>query len=453
MPWRRWQMSNSKLSLRLLIAAAFSTFVAVALTGLVINYLFERFYEDQIGLELENELKLLTASVIFDGTDQPAVSDLKNEAYMKPLSGRYWQVMGVSGQSLYSESLWDQTLPIIKQARDGKPILSRVEYFDSEILMISWWVKFEDAVDQPFVQISVARDLVEGSDAAVALKKNAFQWLVILAVALTLATWVQVYVGLKPLERIRAEIKNLNKGHINKLSDNFPHEVQPLVNEVNLALKSKDNVIERARHGAGNLAHGLKTPLTIINSLLANLSVKDHGDLTQDIRGQITNMNEIIEGELARVRTNEKPAKWTQVENLMVKIIQTMKRLPRGNEIQWQVHVDANFEMPFDEHDFAELAGNILDNARKFTKSAVLIKGRWVSDQEGSFTVEDDGDGIPLAQMKDALNRGERLHNQKSGHGIGLSIVNELARSASCDLNLSKSELGGLKITVKFQRR
>ena len=446
-------MNKSRLSIRLLIAAALSIFVAVAATGFAINYLFENYYHDQISIELEKELKLVTANVNFGNNGKLEITDLKNENYLKPLSGRYWQVMPVSGETLYSESLWDQSLPNIEQEFDGKLLLSRMAYHDSNILIMSWWIQFDNAGNQSYVQIAVARDLIEGKSAVFNLKKQASMWLFILAIALTLATWVQIYIGLKPLERIRTEIKNLNEGNIQQLSHDFPLEVQPLVDEVNSTLHSKDKLIERARFGAGNLAHGLKTPLTIINSLLTKFNRSQNDDLEKDIREQVVTINEIIERELARVRTNEKPSRWTEVNPLTNKLINTMKRLPRGDEIDWQTNIDANFTMPLDEHDFAELTGNILDNARKFTNSVVLVDGKWLPNQMGILSIEDDGVGIPSEQMMEALNRGERLHNTSSGHGIGLSIVRELAASSNCDLNLSISDLGGLKVTIGFQRK
>ena len=446
-------MNNSRLSLRLLIAAALSIFIAVAATGIAINYLFESFYKNKIGDELEDELNLVIANVSFDVKNNLLVEDLKNEQYLKPLSGRYWQVMQPIGEVIYSESLWDQSLPLIQQELDGQALLSRLPFSDSEILMISRWVKFDDGVSNPFVQISVARDLLVGRGSVLSLKKQASVWLGTLAIGLTVATWLQIYIGLKPLERIRTEVKDLKDGNISQLSNDFPLEVQPLVNEVNSTLKSKDKVIEKARFSAGNLAHGLKTPLTIINGLLVKLSPNQHDNLTKDIREQINNMNETIERELARVRTNEKSQNWTDVQSLTDKLIHTMTRLPRGDQIEWQTDICPNFKMPLDEHDFAELVGNVLDNARKFTNSVVLVKGAWLTAEMGVLSIEDNGKGIPTAQMMNALNRGERLHNASPGHGIGLSIVHELATSSNFTLLMSESALGGLKVTVEFPKQ
>ena len=447
---RLTQMSKSRLSIRLFSAAVLSIFIAVTATGIAINHLFERFYQDQISIDLENELNTITSNVSFDDVGQIKVSDLNNEAYSKSLSGRYWQISLVYGEHLYSDSLWDQILPEIEQIRDGSLSLVRIPFSETEILILSWWVQIKSGEGLKLVHISVARDLAQVKAAATNLKQTPIIWLVFLTISLAAASWLQIYFGLKPLERIRTEVKGLKEGSISQLSDDFPLEIQPLADEVNSTLKSKDKMIEKARFSAGNLAHGLKTPLTIIDGLLGLSDRPKYDGLNKGIREQIRSMNETIERELARVRTNEKSLKWTDVKTVTDKLVNTMKKLPQGGEIDWQVNINANFKIPLDEHDFAELAGNILDNARKFTKSVVLVKGKWLTDQTGMLSIEDNGKGIPTSQMMDALNRGERLHNSSPGHGIGLSIVRELAASSNCQLHLSDSDLGGLKVTLKF---
>jgi signal transduction histidine kinase len=445
-------MNKSRLSFRLLIAAAVSIFVAVALTGFAINFLFNNYSQNQLGIELKNELRSVTSSVGFDEDGNLFLDSLKNERYLETLSGHYWQVTTQSGQALHSKSLWDQTLPIVEQDYDGFIQVSKIRHLETEFLVSSWWVQLVNLDNEHIVNISVARDLAETQNATSTLKKNTALWLATLAMALTIAAWFQTYFGLKPLSEMRAEVRDLKVGNISQLSDSFPLEIQPLVDEVNSTLKSKDQLIERARFSAGNLAHGLKTPLTIINGLLTELSKENHGGLTNDIREQIGKMNEIIERELASARINAKSQKWTKVGPSIHKLLQTMKRLPGGEQIDWQTCIDSTFKMPVDDYDLAELAGNILDNARKYTKSEVLITGKWLNDQSGAFSVEDDGQGIPSELVLSALKRGERLHNSSLGHGIGFSIVRELAAANDCKLDLSSSELGGLKVTIQFDR-
>lgn len=139
----------------------------------------------------------------------------------------------------------------------------------------------------------------------------------------------------------------------------------------------------------------------------------------------------------------------TNVLAVAERVISTMQHMPRGTQIKWEVNLNENMMMPFDTHDLSELLGNLLDNARKHAKSRVVLSGE-LSEKKDILTIEDDGPGIPDELIVRSLNRGETLSSGGSGHGIGLSIVEELISSSNCELALSKSTLGGLKVVISI---
>jgi signal transduction histidine kinase len=267
-------------------------------------------------------------------------------------------------------------------------------------------------------------------------------YLSLIGLALTLAAWVQVSIGLKPLQTLRGQLAKLGTSQTKRLTGEFPTEVQPLVSELNEVLDLRETSLARARHRAGDLAHGLMTPLTILSAIARTLPKK--GD---EIDEQIEKMRGHIERSLARARLSTgRGHDFTNLAETVEAVFATLRKLPKGTFIDWQNHVPTEALVPLERSDLLELLGNLLDNARKYAFKTVRI--RFI---ESSIVIEDDGPGVKDKDIGAIRQRGHRLDESRQGHGLGLAIVEDIADLYALELTYGRSDLGGLsvKLTIK----
>ena len=269
-------------------------------------------------------------------------------------------------------------------------------------------------------------------------------------VALIIAAWVQVRLGLVPLEQLRRKVEQVRAGSENKLEGPFPREVQPLANEVNELLDLHNESLRFARERASDLAHGLKTPLTVMLTISRDLRDDNQPERADEIETQVASMRHYVERELARVRTKIPSDKRNAAAPVVEKMVSTIRRFPSDTPLEWQVDLPEGLATPFDTHDLSELLGNLLDNARKWAATKVKISGVISPDGSTSITVEDDGQGVPEEDLPTILGRGERLDPSVQGTGLGLAICADMAESYGAELSLSRSVLGGLSATIKW---
>ena len=292
-----------------------------------------------------------------------------------------------------------------------------------------------------------ATDEKEVTEAAAAFTRTLTLSLGVLAFALIAAVAIQVRIGLRPLHRLRAGVAAIREGRIKRLEGPFPTETQPLVEDLNALLQRNEEVVTRGRIQAGNLAHGLKTPLSILANEVDRLAADGVPQLAGSMRGQIVTMRQQIDYHLARARAAaslDVPGARVLVAPTVAAIQRTLTHLYASRDLEFAIDVPVDHVFRGEQQDLEEMLGNLMDNACKWARRCVAATSR-SDDGRLTITIEDDGPGLPPEQQGSALAPGARFDEKVPGTGLGLAIVRDLASLYSGSIALGSSSLGGLR--------
>ncbi|MCP5037402.1 MAG: HAMP domain-containing histidine kinase [Rhodobacteraceae bacterium] len=427
----------------------FSIAAALVATTYALNDRFYRYFQDRIYAELEQHLEQLATNLSLDAASNIVVAPLLDRRFRQPFSGLYWQVETADAEPVLSRSLWGKSVSVAESFEPGERFNTRARSPSGPSVLVSGWVIVLGEGDgERQVVLAVAIDETEVLIAAEGFRAYLLKWLGLMMGFLIIAAWVQIGIGLSPLKVIHRKVEEVKKGGKTRLSGQFPAEVQPLVEEVNTLLEAHEISLRAARAKASDLAHGLKTPLTVMRVLLHEMEADIGPTKTADVDAQISSMHNFIERELAQVRNDTLGQHQTPVKPVLAHMVASMKKLPRGGELDWQLDLPEDLRIPFDQHDLAELLGNILDNARKWAVGKVIIRGQKLTGTAGSITFEDDGPGVAEAMMEALPSRGKRISGSETGSGLGLAICEDLLRAAGGGITLNQSAHGGLKVEI-----
>ncbi|MDO8304925.1 sensor histidine kinase [Herminiimonas sp.] len=461
----RWLWLNS-LRLRLLSATIAALAVALLLAGFTLSGLFREHVLRQFQAELTQQLDQLAARLEFDAAGQPLIDplSLSDPRWQRPYSGLYWQIDQVSADGrgragvLRSRSLWDASLQLQADTlADGAVhVHETTGPEDSSLLLLERTIR---PAEQPQARwrLIVAADLKETREAVTKFSGVLAASLVALLLLLALAAWAQVAVGLKPLRALQRSLKDVQQASSQRLQGEFPAEVQPLVDDFNRVLDQNREVVERARTQAGNLAHALKTSLSVLEHAAARVADADGSTLAQQVQEQVALARRHIDWHLARARvsaTQRLPGQRTDVAVVIAGLVRVMERVHAGRVINITTHMPATpLFFAGEEQDLHEMLGNLLDNACKWASARVVLTAGLVPAAEPPVfcvVVEDDGPGINAADLQAVVARGVRLDESVPGTGLGLAIVQDLAGLYGGQLSLQNAESGGLKITLSL---
>ena len=451
-------MTRGSLRLRLLAAGAASILIALALAGLGLTLLFERHVERRIVVELELDLRQLIGHLgrTENGTlllERP----LADPRFEEPLSGLYWQITdGPGGAVLRSRSLWDGTLDLpTDRLRTGEVHRHTIAGpGGATLLILERHIALPQSLGGGSVRAAVAIDRGEIHVAGRAFASELVPSLAVLAAVLIAAAWVQVRVGLRPLDAIRRRLAAIRTGAAARLGTDFPDEVQPLAAEVDSLLDTQDATIERARARAADLAHGLKTPLTVLADDAQQLRARGEAGFADEIAALVEGMRRHVERELARARAGVRTRGGASqpVSPIAAQVVEVMRRTPRGKQLGWHIDIPADLAVGIDAQDLAEMLGNLVENAAQWARTSVRLCG-WHDSDAAGLLVEDDGPGVPDRDIETVLARGGRLDATKPGAGLGLAIVGDLVETHGGSLVLSRSPLGGLRAELRLPGR
>ncbi|MGN5519054.1 ATP-binding protein [Halopseudomonas sp. Lyrl_26] len=413
--------------------------LTVTLVGQGAVWVFDRALRDYLSRDLQREADALLAAVSNGPQGLYLDTGRVSPDYMRLYSGRYF-IVEAGPHRWRSRSLWDQRLPMPLDSADhtlqpgpsGQQLLVRSERFN----------KLGQSV-----QISVALDYQPLLEAFA--RARVWLWgLGGLAVLISLAVQqLLLRKALRPLRQARQELAEWQAGQRLQLSDQVPQELLPLVQEVNHLGAQLERLIQRARKGVGDLSHGLKTPLAVVERLLTK-EVLDVGD-REVLRQQIEQIRRQLERALQRARLapeRQLTRRFSAAEDLPWLCTSVQQSHDERVRIEYP-DLQGKAPWPFEREDMLELLGNLLDNACKWARSRVRLEWQ-VTEQELLLSVEDDGPGISEADRQRVLQRGVRLDEAVTGHGLGLDIVGDLVEVYNGDLQLRKSPLGGLAVQV-----
>ena len=445
-------MKLRSLAMRLVLLSCLSIAAALATISIVLSGQFSTYFEDRVYAELGAHLDQLTVNLSFDDNKDMVVTPLLDPRFEAPFSGLYWQARYEGHPQVVSRSLWTGSIDVPAATRAG--VLERATIGSSlgePLLTLTRAVQVGESGAHSLVELTVAIDQTEVQAAAAGFQATMLRWMLLIFVGLILAAWVQVKLGLSPLETLRQKVERVRSGNDQRLDGAYPTEVQPLASEVNELLDLHEVTVTQARERASNLAHGLKTPLTIINTIARDLRKDGQGAAADEIDSQIGSMSHFIERELARVRVRTPRSVATPALPVAENMLKAIKRFPREQPLDWQLDMPADFMTPFDAHDLSELLGNQLDNARKWARSEVRLRAYVQEDGTHVLQVEDDGAGVTLDECAQLGQRGKRLDPSAQGSGLGLAICADLASHYGAEFSVERSDLGGLKALTKWQ--
>jgi signal transduction histidine kinase len=440
------------LRLRLLAGGIAAIVAALALAGLGLTLLFERHVGRTVSQDLDVHLKKLLADLDVDADGRMAVTGGPiDPRFSEPFSGLYWQVVDDRGQMLRSRSLWDSSLMLPKD----KPAAGEVHRHlaigpaNGKVLIAERQIQLKIKGQDDPVRVAVAIDAGHVAAATSAFASDLVIALGLLGLALAAATAVQVRLGLRPLDHLRRGIADIRAGREPRLASGVPDEVRPLVEEVNALLAARAEEVERSRHRAADLAHGLKTPLAALAADAGRLRETGQSAVADGIDEVIGTMRRHVDRELARVRLRgigrPQPDASTALAPLVRSLVATLARTPEGVRAAYEIAIADKVMVPFERSDLAEALGNLLENATRHARNRVRIAA---AANGREITVEDDGAGIPEAVRPMVLARGGRL-DERGGAGLGLAIVQDVVEAYGWTLRLDRSELGGLRATIQ----
>lgn len=448
-------MKSGSLRLRLFAAGAVSIVLALTIAAAGLMLLFERHVQRRVVLELQADMRQLVSGLNRDAAGALEVSRFPAEPrFQEPLSGIYWQIaQQPDGAVLRSRSLWDSVLDLPPdELADGEVHRHAVRGPEgASLLAVERFVTLPATLGGGRIRVAVAEDNREITAAARAFGADLVPALAGLALVLIAAAGAQVTIGLRPLDAVRRRLGEIRAGRAARLGDAFPDEVRPLTAEVDHLLEAQEKAIARARARAADLAHGLKTPLTVLASTADDLRGRGDTVLADEVAGVADGMLRHIERELARARAGlpGRGAPHQTVRPVVERVIGVLRRTPRGHDLDWRNDLDDRLGAIVDPQDLAELLGNLAENAAKWASNTVRFSG--TDDQDGvTVVVEDDGPGIPDDGVDTALARGGRLDEAQPGTGLGLAIVSDLVEAYGGSLTLGRSPLGGLRAAVRL---
>ena len=451
-------MIPNSLRFRLLGAAAIVILVAVQVAGGLLLVLFERNVIRLVHTELDAGLTQLATFLSRDESGKPQIRvGAADASFRQRYSGRYWQISADGDVLLRSSSLGSAELDTasVLESKQGvwrQPLVGPDKqklYGSLKRVVLEPALPGQQAANFLLV---VAMDVAEirALDALNGqLRGDVFTALAVLAAILIAAAWIQVLVGLRPLEVLRIGIEKVRVGNARRLSDEVPSELHPLVAETNRLLEAQEKAIERARARAGDLAHGLKTPLTVLGALARKLREEKKAEFADELEQQLKSLNQHIERELTRTRIAAGafvPQK-TSVEPIVGRLFRTMEKLPRGDTIDWSLSCEPHVSVPVEEADLAEVLGNLLDNARKWARSEVGITVKSMADRI-ELLIDDDGPGVPETDRVRVMGRGTRLDETVPGSGLGLNITKAVVEAYGGQMLLDSSVRGGLSVRL-----
>lgn len=366
--------------------------------------------------------------------------------FLRPFSGHYFRI-DFANQSWRSRSLWDRDLPL--PPREGlQEGLGDGPHGQLLLVYRGDYQRF----GQRF-SISVAQDY-----APILASFRRMQWLGLAlgGGALLLILLAQRYTvrsALRPLERVREQIAQLQQGRRSELDSQVPQELAPLVAQINHLLSHTEDSLKRSRNALGNLGHALKTPLAVLVSLSEREELRGQPELQASLREQLMQIRQRLERELGRARLAGEalPGAYFDCAAELPGLFSTLGMIHRhGVALEWQA--EPGLCLPWDREDLLELLGNLLDNACKWADAQVhLCVAK--EGQAYQLWVDDDGPGIAPSRREAVLGRGTRLDEQVAGHGLGLGIVRDMVEAWGGSLSLEDSPLGGLRVAIRLPGR
>ena len=446
-PPRPYVRVTGSISRRMIAIAAAWIMVLLAGGG----FALDRVLSSAIATNFDEQLDFLLNTMMVSAEIGPDGEvrfnrELADQRFLEPGSGLYYQISGAGYETFPSRSLWDRTLRVHAPHTDMQPHAYDTREFPDETLRVMERdVKLPGSPVRWKFQVAQTRELLDGQVSA--LRRVLIRSFLLLGAGLIVMVALQTFYGLLPLRKVRLEIQRMRAGKSSRVEGDMPAEIAPMVEELNGLVAHNDRQAEEARRHAGNLAHALKTPLTVI----MNAAAANSADLSDTVIREARTMRRQVDHHLARARAvGRRGSAHSRAE--VWPSVQAVERAVARLYPNVRIDIDGAKDLAahIERQDLDEILGNLVENAAKYGGGSVFVTVR----AEAGFVellVEDDGVGIAEADRIRIFDRGVRLDSGKPGTGLGLAIVRDVAEIYEGTVSLEESEdLGGLLVRLRL---
>jgi len=447
--------TTGSLSRRMITVAALWIIILLGAGGFALDRLLTSAITRNFDAQLEFVLQSLMAAAE-TGPDGEVLLNrpLADQRFLEPYSGLYYQITGDQNvsqdardlQDLPSRSLWDRKLRVVSSHRDLQAHIYDSNEFSGETLRIVERDAFLPGSKVRWrFQVAQNRDALDAQISV--LRKTLIRSFVMLGLGLLVLATLQAFYGLWPLRRVRREIAAIRSGAKSRVEERLPNEIEPLAAELNELLEHNELQAEEARRHAGNLAHALKTPLTVIT----NAATGHAPDLAETVCREATTMRRQVDHHLARARAIGRRSNAQARSGVWPSLEAVERAVDRLYEnVTVDLAGDKKAVVRVERQDLDEMVGNLIENAAKYGHGRVFVTVKSALEFV-AIEVEDDGPGIPAEERTAIFDRGARLDTDKPGTGLGLAIVRDVAHIYGGSIELDESEdLGGLLARLRL---
>ncbi|WP_114767109.1 ATP-binding protein [Vibrio rhodolitus] len=443
-------MPSKKLSLlkqlslksRLVLAAVVWLTAMIIAAGITVPSQVYNYMVADTKSQLSIYMDEITGNLEVDKNGQLTLStQLSDPRFSQPYSGLYWSASTDDSQ-IRSRSLWDRTIDLEKKKQQAFGAK------EEPLIFIQSSLYFPE-YNQP-ISIVVGIDEQPIEDTVADLMGELWIILALLYFGVLAVIFLQIAWSLSPLTKMHRELSQLRQGERTALGDDYPRDIAPVVSDLNALLFHYQELLERARHHAGNLSHALKTPLSVLKNEIQHLPQSNQ----QQLRQPVDQIQSQIDYHLGRARMagsmNILSVKASPAERIDA-ISMAFDKVYAARDITLINEIESELEVSVDKTDLDEMVGNLLENGYKWAHSIIRVYAETIDSNNVNIIIEDDGPGIPDEQLDNVVKRGVRLDETTPGTGLGLNIVDEMAHSYRGAFQLGRSSMGGLKATLTMK--
>lgn len=451
--------STISLSKRLLLSASLALILFLGMTGVVLDRAFHENSTTAVRDRLQATVYTLLAAADVIEDDLFVPDDLPEPRLSRPGSGLYAQIRSSEPQ-WRSLSALDVSLPLPEETLEAgefefhSPAGSGEETLFILHLGVVW--ETGEGQAQRYI-ITIGEDSRNFREQISGFRQALWGWLISASVLFLLVQWVSLRWSLRPLRKVSEELQQVEMGEKSSLQGAYPREIVGLTENLNRFIGSERRHLDRYRHSLSDLAHSLKTPLAVLRSMLESGKADATGS---DPITQLERMDDIVAYQLQRARTSGHLtfSRGIAVEPLATRVVESLEQVHRDKQVQCEFDLEQGVLFFGDEGDLLELLGNLLENAFKWCHRQVLLTVHSLQDDSHTTSarirtglelrVEDDGPGISESAAQIVLQRGVRMDETVTGHGIGLAIVRDIVAEHDGSLAIERSELGGARMRI-----
>ena len=434
------------IKLRLIISSLLILVFFIIGTGYTLDKAFYKANKSAMQEQLTTQLYLLMAATeISDEKKINMAASLLESKFSLPASGLYAYITDTNNRVLWNSlSTIGINTPKPISLEKGKQITTQEERGNTEYYNLSYGVNWLAGNNNIHITFNVQSDLANFNQQIFKYRTTLWSWLAGMAILLLIALSVLLYWGFLPLRDVIEEVNAIEAGKQEKIKNAYPPEIKILSKSINLLIEHAQTRQNRYKNALGDLAHSLKTPLSVIRSTIEKL---DKNDLTQQLNEHITKIDDTIQYQLQRASSTGQSLASNSItlQDIVKRIISTLNKVYADKKITFNHNLSQQQVLVISEDDSLELFGNLLENAFKWSTKKVILNITSVNNKF-ILCIEDDGPGIEEHSRQKILERGFRADSSTPGHGIGLAIVQDILAMYHSELKISASELGGAKI-------